>query len=118
MRQDVLDLIANAGREEAEVKLILSRKGFDGENGGVASPILPDGRMGSLPIPDGNSSVRFSDLHWDDLDLGTIVEDLTGGRVSANDGAHMTPTSIRDRYAETAGGRRCSAHQGQRKRIW
>ncbi len=45
------------------MKLVLSRKGFDASNGGVASPILPDGTMCSLPIPDRNSSVRFSDLY-------------------------------------------------------
>jgi hypothetical protein len=33
------------------MKLILSRKGFDSAAGGVPSPILPDGRFFSLPIP-------------------------------------------------------------------
>lgn len=33
------------------MKLILSRKGYDAENGGGPSPILPDGTMVSLPIP-------------------------------------------------------------------
>jgi hypothetical protein len=34
------------------VKVILSRKGFDTTWGGGASPILPDGRMLPLPIPE------------------------------------------------------------------
>ena len=33
------------------MKIILSRKGFDSSYGGHSSPILPDGRMLSLPIP-------------------------------------------------------------------
>jgi len=33
------------------MKVILSRKGFDSANGGCPSPILPNGRMVSLPIP-------------------------------------------------------------------
>ena len=33
------------------MKLIFSRKGFDSSAGGIPSPILPDGRMISLPIP-------------------------------------------------------------------
>ena len=33
------------------MKIILSRKGFDSSNGGIPSPILPDGTMLSLPIP-------------------------------------------------------------------
>ncbi|MBN1763540.1 MAG: hypothetical protein JW878_10805 [Methanomicrobia archaeon] len=32
-------------------KVILSRKGFDSSAGGYPSPILPDGRLISLPIP-------------------------------------------------------------------
>jgi hypothetical protein len=34
------------------MKLILSRKGFDSGSGGGPSPILPDGTMVSLPIPE------------------------------------------------------------------
>ena len=34
------------------MKLILSRKGFDSSCGEQASPIMPDGTLLSLPIPD------------------------------------------------------------------
>jgi hypothetical protein len=33
------------------MNVILSRKGFDSQYGGYPSPVLPDGRMISLPIP-------------------------------------------------------------------
>ncbi len=33
------------------MKVVLSRKGFDSANGGIPSPIMPDGTMLSLPIP-------------------------------------------------------------------
>ena len=33
------------------MKVILSRKGFDSANGGIASPILEDGAIVSFPIP-------------------------------------------------------------------
>ena len=33
------------------MKIILSRKGFDAENGKIASPVFPDGTMLSMPIP-------------------------------------------------------------------
>ncbi len=36
------------------MKIILSRKGFDAENGKIASPVLPDGTMLSMPIPSGD----------------------------------------------------------------
>ncbi len=38
------------------LKVILSRKGFDSSYGGCPSPILPDGTLLSLPIPDMNFS--------------------------------------------------------------
>ncbi|CAA0081178.1 Uncharacterised protein [BD1-7 clade bacterium] len=44
------------------MKLILSRKGFDSSAGGIPSPILPDGRIRALPIPDATSPIRFDDL--------------------------------------------------------
>jgi len=47
------------------MKIILSRKGFDSSFGGYPSPILPDGKMVSLPIP------RKDDLRYSDL----LVED-------------------------------------------
>jgi len=43
------------------MKVILSRKGFDSAYGGYPSPILPDGKMVSLPIPL-EDSIRYSDL--------------------------------------------------------
>ncbi len=46
------------------VRIILSRKGFDSGFGGYPSPILPDGRLISLPIPS-NDKVKYSDLKLD-----------------------------------------------------
>ena len=45
------------------MKLILSRKGFDSSAGGIASPILPDGRMISLPIPSKGDDFTFADIN-------------------------------------------------------
>jgi len=44
------------------VKIILSRKGFDSAAGGVPSPILPDGSLVSLPIPDKASKIAYQDI--------------------------------------------------------
>jgi len=49
------------------MKVILSRKGFDSSYGGCASPILPDGTLLSLPIPE----MKFS------KNLNSKVEILT-----------------------------------------
>lgn len=44
------------------MKVILSRKGFDGATGGYASPIFDDGTMQSLPIPSVGGNRCFSEL--------------------------------------------------------
>lgn len=44
------------------MKIILSRKGFDSESGGYPSPILPNGRMISLPIPDSKAPAVYDGL--------------------------------------------------------
>jgi hypothetical protein len=46
------------------VKIILSRKGFDSEYGGHPSPILPEGKLVSLPIPQHGDLIKYSDLEF------------------------------------------------------
>ncbi len=79
------------------MKIILSRKGFDAACGGVASPILPGGRMVSLPIPERPGAVTassrtygqiYADSPWP---VGRLVAELTGGRVRPGDPAHLDP---------------------------
>lgn len=73
------------------MKLILSRKGFDAGYGGVASPILPDGSLLSLPIPDARGTVTYGDLVWGDVALGPLVEALTRGKLQRQQHAHLDP---------------------------
>ena len=70
---------------------MLSRKGFDAASGGVASPILPDGRLVSLPIPAAGAPVPFREVRVNGAEAGPLVEALTGGRVRAGDRAHLDP---------------------------
>jgi hypothetical protein len=70
------------------VKVIFSRKGYDSQAGGCASPII-DGRPYSLPIPAGTPTpTRYGDLA---RDIGKIVRDLTGGRIVPGDACHLDP---------------------------
>jgi hypothetical protein len=79
------------------MRIIFSRKGFDSSFGGKPSPILPDGRMVSLPIPaKKKSSTRYEDIRWQEYDLGTLVSDLTGGRIQASHLAHLDPDINRE----------------------
>jgi hypothetical protein len=74
------------------MRIIFSRKGFDSSFGRKPSPILPDGRMVSLPIPaKKQSSTRYGDIRWQEYNLGTLVSDLTGGRILASHFAHLDP---------------------------
>ena len=75
------------------MKIILSRKGFDSSVGGVASPILPSGRLCSLPIPaaDGENAPRYRDILFDGQSLGKLVHDLTRGKISPDRPAHLDP---------------------------
>ena len=78
------------------MKIILSRKGFDKANGGVPSPIFPNGTALSLPIPYRRSPTRFNDVRWGDTSLGSIVKDLTKGEVTGRQRCHLDP----DLYAD------------------
>lgn len=62
--------------ERGNLKVILSRKGFDSRYGGCPSPILPDGTLLSLPIPGKNEAVKFSDLSYRDKSLFQIITEL------------------------------------------
>lgn len=73
------------------MKVILSRKGFDSAAGGAPSPILPDGEMISLPIPDRQSNILYRDIRWTDGDLGQLACDLTNGRIRTDYRAHLDP---------------------------
>ena len=58
------------------MKVILSRKGFDSSNGGYPSPILPDGTMLSLPIPD-DIGLSYSEIQYNGITYSEIIGQLT-----------------------------------------
>lgn len=75
------------------MKIILSRKGFDSGYGKIASPILSDGTMLSLPIP-GVSNTKFTDLSYDGKNYRKILE-LSGYPQEQGEFCHLDP-DIRD----------------------
>lgn len=86
------------------MKIILSRKGFDGEAGRVPSPILPDGRLCSLPIPSLDSR-RLREVNWHGMPLSNIVADLTRGRLGRTSRIHLDPDLRRDAVPRLPGWR-------------
>ena len=76
-----------------QMKIILSRKGFDSGSGGVPSPIFPDGLMMSLPIPDRLSGIAYKDVagnRW--LSMGEAVSQL--GAIPETHRAHLDPDLV------------------------
>ncbi len=61
---------------QRKMKVILSRKGFDSCYGGYPSPILPDGRMISLPIPSSEDSICYKDLKIQNKNLYELMREL------------------------------------------
>ena len=73
------------------MRIVFSRKGFDLGSGGCPSPILPDGRLLSLPIPDSGSGLHFGELNLDGINYGELIAQLTNGKLGAADCAHLDP---------------------------
>ena len=87
------------------MKLILSRKAFDSGAGKVANPILDDGSLVPMPIPDKQSPIRYQDITIAGQNLGTVASDLTSGRTRADHFAHLDPDLIESAYSREPGWR-------------
>ena len=79
------------------MKIILSRKGFDSENGEIPNPILPDGTLLSLPIPDNDGNNTFSSLHWNGMSYYEIIHSLKPRtKIKVDDMCHLDPDLKKD----------------------
>jgi hypothetical protein len=76
------------------MRVIFSRKGFDSAAGKAPSPII-EGQPISLPIPTG----RRSETTYCLAGLGQIVEEITKGRIGADDLCHEDPVFSNGRWA-------------------
>lgn len=73
------------------MKIILSRKGFDSEYGGIPSPILSDGSLLSFPIPSAVDGYTIGDIAARGIDAGVLARDLSRGRLGASTRIHLDP---------------------------
>ena len=81
------------------MKIILSRKGFDSQSGGMPSPIMADGTLLSLPIPDDNGNATYHDLSYEGKTYYEIIQELSP-RVAEklkDSKCHIDPDML-DRY--------------------
>jgi len=94
------------------MKIILSRKGFDSSTGGFPSPIivdngdLEDGKLLSLPIPvpvtekqkkKNEKGISYNKLRYNGISLSTIIQQLTNGRFTYKQ-AHLDPDLCEERF--------------------
>lgn len=87
------------------MRIVFSRKGFDSQYGRVASPILPDGSMFSLPIPSAEDPHCLGDLRPRGFDVAGIVGDLSVGALTASTRVHLDPDLDQSCIPRTAGWR-------------
>lgn len=73
------------------MKIILSRKGFDADNGGTASPILPDGTMLSFPIPQSSGGLRYSQIRYGETTYSKLWKELKPGQAEFAKFCHLDP---------------------------
>lgn len=87
------------------MKVILSRKAFDSTAGGVANPILEDGSLIPMPIPDKQSMIPYESLTIAGQNLGEVSTGITSGRVRADYFAHLDPDLTPGIYSRAPGWR-------------
>ena len=84
------------------MKVILSRKGFDSQYGGMPSPILPDGTLLSLPIPSKTDmETKYRDLYYGNSSYYDIIHTLRpNNKIEEEYNCHLDPDirgAIKDR---------------------
>ncbi len=73
------------------MKIIFSRKGFDAENGGTASPVMPDGAMLSLPIPQPWDRDYYDELFYGSMSYLDIWQSLKPKQEFFDSTCHLDP---------------------------
>ena len=79
------------------MKLVFSRKGFDSAAGGGPSPIMSDGRMLTLPIPEpiSDGGALYSELHdVDGTDYLTLLRRFGYTKYGHESAAHLDPDLV------------------------
>ncbi len=88
------------------MKIILSRKGFDRSSGGFPSPVLPDGKLLSLPIPIESESLSYDAISDpEEKSYSRIIEELETGVHVENKGVHLDPDLVANVRARMTGWR-------------
>ena len=85
------------------MRIILSRKGFDSANGGIVSPIMEDGTLISFPIPSDDKD-KFDDLIYRGQPYSRILKDLNYKENPRYPNCHVDPDLTQERRKEQIDG--------------
>lgn len=88
-------------------KIILSRKGFDSAYGEKPSPILNDGTLLSIPIPNKGDNNDFTDLFYGKQSYYEILSQLKVKEEIKNCECHLDPDIYRNVKARGTNWRAC-----------
>jgi len=94
------------------MRIIFSRKGFDAANGGVASPIFPDGSFCSLPIPSEEGGRLLGGLRFGNYELSQLVWQLSPSSNLAESLVHLDPDLNEGTCPRAAAWRPCFGQAG------
>lgn len=88
------------------MKIILSRKGYDSKYGGGCGPILPDGKLLSIPIPSDSedNGIPYSELKNNSISYLDIMRSLKI-KIPNNGLSHLDPDLIESVYPRIKGWR-------------
>ena len=78
------------------MKVILSRKGSDSVYGGIPSPIFPNNDMRSIPIPNSEDKIKYSDLKFNEqLFYNDLIDQLQQNnrikKIADEEACHLDP---------------------------
>lgn len=79
------------------MRIVFSRKGFDSANGGMPSPIMPDGTLLPLPIPCETDVVLYSELFHSGKSYFDIIKELNeNSYIKKHNKCHLDPDINKD----------------------
>lgn len=97
------------------MKIILSRKGFDSQYGGSPSPILPNDRLISIPIPDHDDKIQYNELEFNNINYEEMMKQLRIYKRYLSKTCHLDPDLYRDIYGRTEGWKPIFGQKGGRQ---
>ena len=109
------------------MRVVLSRKGLDSDFGGFPSPILPDGRIQSVPIPGDPDEIPYAVVRsgYEDKSLCSLLSELSGfvryngekSKWSEKTMCHLDPDLADGAYPRKAGWRGCFGQGGAAQTV-